>query len=264
MLNVIKELTFHEIALITTSDLSTKKKTALFVDQLGQSKGLPDFAMSTMARIESNFRHRAEYYNPKTKSSSYQGAKGLYQYIASTAKHVGLIKKNSRGKWIDNRFNPILSANKAADDMVKHFDVLIKKGLNMDDYENQYWAYVAHNQGMGGAMDILDISNGATGGKYINNSKLYYHILKNTNGAYKKCVEDHGAECKRRVNRKTVNSYCGKANKNIIDCYLAFMKKLYFDKQEQVIDLYYVPDAGIDDGEVMTLDELNNIADYFS
>ena len=226
---------------VKASDLKTKRDIALYVDQVGASHGLPDNHMSVMARIESNFRPKAVAGDGGRTGSRpcYVCANGLYQYIKDTAIIRGLIKKEGIygfRKWVDRRFEPILSTVKAAEDADDFIKRLKKEGV--DAWKTPSLLYGAHNQGIAGIIDIVRVRYGKTP-KVLSLQKMYYHIYKNTSGIYKKVVKSQGRTCTRKERGKIVDSYCGSANVKVTKAYLSYFEMVYARELKYVVRTYY-------------------------
>lgn len=127
-----------------------KKQILEFISQAAEEFNIDIEFMLTMANIESNF-------NPLAKNPS--GASGLYQFLANTAKAYGL----------KDRFNPKESARAAAKYARDNARYLSSHGYPVTgDY-----LYLAHQQGMGGAVIILNAAK--------NNRELPVAIRRNIN-----------------------------------------------------------------------------------
>ena len=120
---------------------SKKMSPTLFTNiQAASSKyGIDENYMKVMAFIES--RGDATVSNPS-------GAKGIYQFVPSTARAYGI-----GGREFDEAANVDAGARLARD----NFNT-IKKRLGRDP--EPWMLYVAHQQGMGGLFSLLNAANG--------------------------------------------------------------------------------------------------------
>lgn len=125
----------------TGSGWSKNMRPDLFSDiaEASRRHGVPESYMRTMAWIESKGDP-----NAKAKGSS---ASGIYQFIDSTAKRYGI-----QGQQFDQKMNVDAGARLALDNM-KY--LRRKLGRNPEPYE----LYLAHQQGMGGAVKLLTNPN---------------------------------------------------------------------------------------------------------
>jgi len=103
-----------------------------------QQYGLPSGYLARTAQIESNGNPRAA--NPNS------SARGLFQFIGSTAKQYGL----------SDPFDPAASTEAAARLAMDNANVL-RRGLNREPTGAEL--YLAHQQGAGGAMKLLSNPN---------------------------------------------------------------------------------------------------------
>lgn len=101
--------------------------------ELEDKYGLPRGYLKPVAKIESN-------YNPRS-YNELSGAKGMFQFIPSTARQYGL----------SNPWDPTASADAAARFAADNADGLRKAGLPVTPGT----LYLAHQQGLGGAVALL-------------------------------------------------------------------------------------------------------------
>lgn len=108
---------------------------------VSQKSGVPLEYMRAMAQIESSGNPLANR-GPKS-------AKGLFQFIPKTARAYGI-----EGKELDLQANTDAAARLTIDNM-KALQGLRKNGIDVNDPKNHYLLYLAHQQGAGGAMEIV-------------------------------------------------------------------------------------------------------------
>ena len=108
---------------------------------VSQKSGVPLGYMRAMAQIESSG-------NPSA-SRGAKGAKGLFQFVPKTARAYGIA-----GKELDLQANTDAAARLTIDNM-KALQGLRKNGIDVNDPKNHYLLYLAHQQGAGGAMEIV-------------------------------------------------------------------------------------------------------------
>jgi len=116
---------------------------------VSQKNGIPLDYLRAVAEIESSG-------NPSA-SRGPKSAKGLFQFVPKTAKLYGI-----KGKELDLQANTEAAGRLTIDNM-KALQGLRKDGIDVSDPKNHYLLYLAHQQGAGGAIEIIKAAK--SGGK---------------------------------------------------------------------------------------------------
>jgi hypothetical protein len=133
------------------------------ITKIATEKGIPPEHMLAMAQMESGGNSNA---------ISSTGASGLFQFTGGTAKDMGL----------KNRFDPEQNTRAAADLYLKNKTALEKTGekATLDNI------YLAHQQGAGGASNILKASRGEATLSDTSKKNMGLNVGANAGGANEK------------------------------------------------------------------------------